>query len=86
MIQPITLTRDEAIDAELMAEVMAESASQRRQFAAELILARKVIAAAKSERSKLPIRTRHTLVRWPSHTSTHRFDLSEARDILELTP
>lgn len=74
----VTLTDDETLEAELLADYLGGSLVAREQAAAELIILRKLYAACKRDRHRLPLNARRVIERFPRYGRTIEFHLALA--------
>ena len=81
----VDLTEDETVEAELIADTLADSPVARDQVAAELVLLRKLYAASRRDRHRLPINARRVIDRFPPYSRRIEFRLA-CTHYLELEP
>lgn len=82
----LSLTDDETMDAELLADTLADSALAREQVAAEIVILRKLFAACRRDRQRLPLNARRIVERFPRYSHTVQFHLARLSGQLELEP
>ena len=81
----VTLTVDESTEVECLTELLERSSVSRMQMAAELVVLRKLYAACRRDRLRLPVRARLVIDRFPAYSRSVEFHL-QSTHYLELEP